>query len=177
MGLTMTERGSRESHEAGTLSGHSARSIFYNDYTSAIIIVVICALVYTFSTWIEKVPVALAQGIQPASFPQGVLVAILALVLLLLYESRRIPFDVPEPVPGLAYKTIAGMIIALAISTWFDFFIGIIAFVAVSVQMWGLKRPYVAVAYAIALTGVLILLFSTLLQVRFPKGPFTNLLG
>jgi putative tricarboxylic transport membrane protein len=177
MGLTMKERGSRESPEVGALSERSMRSIFYNDYTSAIIIIVICALVYYFSTWIEKVPIALAQGIQPASFPQGVLVAILALVLLMLYESREIPLDVPDPVSGLGYKTIGAMFIALAISTWFDFFIGLIAFVVVSVQIWGLRRPYVAVAYAIALNGVLILLFSTLLQVRFPKGPFTNLLG
>jgi hypothetical protein len=155
----------------------SVRSRFYNEYTNAAIIVAVCVGVYYLSTFIRRVPDALAQGIQPASFPQGVLLVILGLAGLLLYESRKLPLDVPEPVPRLAYQMIAAMFIAFAISTWFDFFAGMFAFIAMTTLLWGFKRPLVALAYAIALNAVLFLLFSTILQVRFPKGALAGLVS
>jgi hypothetical protein len=152
------------------------RHPLYNDYTVAGIIILFTAVVFYLSTQIEHVPPGLAQGIQPASFPQGILVAILGLLLMMLYESREHALEVPEVIPGLAYKTMAAMILALAISTWFDFFTGLIAFVVVCVPLWGMPRLGLALGYALALHGVLFLLFSTFLQVRFPMGPLTRLL-
>lgn len=149
--------------------------LLYNDYVVAGIIIALSALIFYFSTLIRQVPAGLAQGIQPASFPQGVLVTILGLVLLMLYEARQHALEVPEPIPGLAYKTMLAMIAALAVATWVDFFVGLIGFVIICVPMWGMRRWGLAIGYALALHGVLFLLFSTFLQVRFPLGPLTGL--
>lgn len=155
---------------------HPRRShVLYNDYLVAGVLVALCALIFYFSTLIDRVPVGLAQGIQPASFPQGVLVAILGLTLLMLYEAREHTLETPEPIPGLAYKTMLAMIASLAVVTWVDFFIGLIGFVAICVPLWGMRRIGVAIGYALALHGVLFVLFSTFLQVRFPTGLLTGL--
>ncbi|MCG6122580.1 MAG: tripartite tricarboxylate transporter TctB family protein [Microvirga sp.] len=152
-------------------------SRIYNDYTLAALIIFVCALAYYFSTWIEHVPAGLAQGIQPASFPQGVIVVALLLTLLMLFESRKDPLEVPETVPGLAYQTMAAMLAALIVATWFDFFFAMIVFVALCVPLWGMRRWVKAVLFAVALNLVMYLLFSTFLRVRFPQGALTGLLS
>lgn len=166
-----TERDARPSPDAPPASR------IYNDYSLAALLVLICALAYYFSTWIERVPAGLAQGIQPASFPQGVIVVTLCLTLLMLLESRKDPLEAPEAVPGLAYQTIGAMLAALVIATWFDFFIGMIAFVTFCVPLWGMRRWGRAILFALALNGVMFLLFSTFLRVRFPHGALSGLLS
>ena len=169
-----------QDRSAGTAEGgdkHRRRShLLYNDYVVAGLLTALCILIFYFSTQIDRVPAGLAQGIQPASFPQGVLVTILGLILLMLYEAREHALETPEPVPGLAYKTILAMIASLAVVTWVDFFIGLIGFVVICIPMWGMRRIGVAIGYSLALHGVLFVMFSTFLQVRFPMGPLTGLM-
>jgi hypothetical protein len=154
----------------------AARHVLYNNYVIGGMIVVVTATIYYLSTLIERVPPGLAQGIQPASFPQGVLVAILGLLAMMLFETREHVVEIPEPIPALAYKTMIAMVASLAAATLFDFFAGLIAFVVVCVPLWGMRRIGLALGYALALHAVLFLLFSTLLKVRFPMGPLTRLL-
>jgi hypothetical protein len=153
-----------------------APSLLYSNYTAAGIVVAVCAIVYLLSLQMEHVPAALAQGIQPASFPQGVVIAILTFTLMMLVSTRNSLIEAPLPVPALAYKTMAAMIGALAITTWVDFFAGLIGFTAVAVPMWGHKRWSTAIAYGVLLCAVLYLLFSTFLQVNFPHSSLSSLL-
>jgi putative tricarboxylic transport membrane protein len=173
----MTEdRRCRADHEGGRPAGSGLRSFIYSDYTVALGILVFCAVVFYLTTRIERVPPSLAQGIQPASYPRGVLVFILLFTGLMLFEARRSPLEAPARVPGLAYLTIGAMFASLAIATWFDFFAGLILFVAICIPLWGLRRYGFAVLYAVVLSVVLFVMFSTFLMVRFPQGALTNLL-
>jgi putative tricarboxylic transport membrane protein len=170
--------GADDDEKPGHVRRKRLRSLLYSEYTNVLGILGACGLIYYLSTKIERVPDGLAQGIQPASFPQGVLVAILALLLLMIYELKDAPpRTCPEPVERIVYMVILAMFAALALATWVDFLLGMIAFVTVGVLMWGLRRPIVAISYAVALNATLFFLFSTLLQVRFPRGPLTSLLG
>lgn len=151
-------------------------ALIYSDYTVAGVILAFCAFVYLLSTRIAKIPPALAQGIQPSSYPQGVLVFILAFTVMMLLEARRRPLEAPEPVPGLAYLTTLAMIAALVVATWVDFFLGLILFVVVCVPLWGMRRYLIATLYAVSLCAVVYLMFAEALQVRFPSGILTDLL-
>lgn len=151
-------------------------ALIYSDYTVAGVILAFCAVVYFLTTQIVKVPPALAQGIQPSSYPQGVLVFILAFTVMMLFEARRRPLEAAEPIPGLAYYTAAAMFAALLVATWVDFFLGLILFVVVCVPLWGMRRYLVAALYAVALCAVVYALFAEALQVRFPRGILTDLL-
>lgn len=153
------------------------RALIYNDVTAAVILIVFCGFVYYLTTQIRQVPDALAQGMQPASYPQGVLVFIVAFTAMMLFESRARPLEIPEPVPGLAYATMAAMVAALIVSTWVDFFLGMILFVMVCVPLWGMRRYLLATLYAIAVAAVLYLLFGAFLSVRFPRGVLSNLVS
>lgn len=161
--------------EAAPKSGRASRLI-YNDYTLAGIIAALCALFYYFSTLIPLVPPALAQGMQPASFPQGVIVTILGMVAFMLFENRGKPLDPPQRIPALAFKVMASMVFAVALATWFDFLLALVAFIALNIPMWGIRRPVLALAYALVFVAVLFTVFSMFLQVRFPMGAFTHLL-
>lgn len=144
--------------------------LIYRDGSIAAFIIALCAVIYYLSTRIDEVPVALAQGIQPASYPQGVLAFILVFTAGMLVEARSRPSEVPQPIPSLAYYTIAAMVISLAIATWVDFFLGMIFFVVICVPVWGMRRYLATVAYALALAAVLYVMFAIFLRVRFPSG-------
>lgn len=173
--VTHPESAGVNERRPGAIAG--LRSLIYNDVTAAVLLIAFCGFVYYLSTQIRQVPDALAQGMQPASYPQGVLVFIVAFTAMMLFESRARPLDVPEPVPGLAYATMAAMVAALIVSTWVDFFLGIILFVIVCVPLWGMRRYLLATLYAIAVAAVLYLLFGVFLSVRFPSGVISNLVS
>jgi hypothetical protein len=173
----MSEIRTAEVEPAGKSAGKAGLPArLYSDYTVAFFILAFCAFVYFLTTQITKVPPALAQGIQPSSYPQGVLVFIVAFTIMMLFESRRRPLEAAEPIPGLAYMTTAAMIAALLVATWVDFFVGLILFVAVCVPLWGMRRYLVAGLYGIALSAVVYVMFAEALQVRFPDGILTDLL-
>jgi putative tricarboxylic transport membrane protein len=169
-----SDRPGRASGEGEGL-GLQTHSRLYTNYTAAAVTIALSAAAFLLSLRVERVPTALAQGIQPASFPQGVIIAILIFTLIMLVETRNEPLEEPEPVPGLAYKTMAAMVASLAVTTWVDFFGGLIGFVMICVPMWGGSRWGLAAGYALILHAILFLLFSTLLQVRFPHGPLSSL--
>jgi len=155
--------------------GATFRSRLYSDWTAAGGILVILAVLYYFASQIESIPDWLLQGIQPASYPKGVIVAIGLFVGLMLLDARRDSHEIPERVPALVYSTTLAMIMSLLLSTFFDFFLGIIFFVCVAVPLWGMRRYAFAFLYAVLLVAVIYLLFSTGLGVRFPHGPLTDL--
>ena len=171
-----------ELHSADTESaGRPARKAgltawIYSDYTVAAFILAFCAFVYFLTTRIIKVPPALAQGIQPSSYPQGVLFFILIFTGMMLFEGRRRRPDIPEPIPRLAYYTTAAMVGSLLIATSVDFFLGLILFIMICVPLWGMRRPFVALLFGVALCAAMYALFAEGLQVRFPRGVVTDLL-
>ncbi|MBM9595479.1 tripartite tricarboxylate transporter TctB family protein [Roseitranquillus sediminis] len=165
------KRFGRRSPERGGLT-----ALIYSDFTVAAVVAGFCAYAYYLSTRIGTVPDSLAQGMQPASYPQGVILVILLLVIGMLVESRTRETHIPEPVPALSYATMAAMIVSLALATWIDFFVGMIFFVVLCVPLWGMRRYLATFAYALVLAAVLYLMFGTFLRVRFPEGVLVNLL-
>lgn len=161
-------RDGADSSRAGTWL-HSARG-------RAAVVTVIVGVVFYLSTYIETVPDWLLEGIQPSGYPRGVLVAILIFTGIMLLEEKERAGEEQETAPWLVYKTIALMAGTLAISTYIDFFLGMIVFIAVAIPMWGLRRYGFAIAYALLTAATIYVVFATALGVRFPHGPLTSLL-
>ncbi len=168
--MSQTQQSDRDIEHGATF-----RSRLYSDWTAAGGVLVILAVLYYVASQIESIPEWLLQGIQPASYPKGVIVAIAFFVGLMLLDARRDPNDIPERIPALVYSTILAMVLSLLLSTFFDFFLGIIFFICVAVPLWGMRRYAFALLYAVLLVAAVYLLFSTGLGVRFPHGPLTDL--
>ncbi len=149
----------------------------YSEKTVAAALLLICAVLYYLTTFIDHVPDMLLQGMQAATYPQVVVVTLVLLVGFMLFETRGKPLETPERIPRLVYLTIVAMCVSSAICAWVDFFGGLILFIAVTVPMWGMRRPVVALGYGILFALAIHGLFALALGVRFPHGPLTDLLG
>lgn len=156
-------------------TGATIRSRLYSDWTAAGGVLVIMAGIYYLASQIETVPEWLLQGIQPANYPKGVIIAIGLFVVLMLVDARRHPSEAPERVPRLVYTTTLAMFISLCLSTFYDFFLGILFFICAAIPLWGMRRYVFALIYAVLFIAVVYVLFSTALGIRFPHGPLTDL--
>jgi hypothetical protein len=149
---------------------------FFTVWGRIVAVLAMVGVVFYLSTFIQSVPDWLLEGIQPSGYPRGVLLAILLFTAIMLLEEKSDGADVPEEAPWLVYKTIAMMIVTLVISTYVDFFLGIVVFIAISIPMWGMRRWGFSFLYGVATAAVIYLVFATALGVRFPHGPITSLL-
>ncbi len=141
---------------------------------AAAVIVAVCAYLYYVTTWIIEIPPALAQGIQPATYPQQVIFAIL---LVHRTDGNR----GAQQAAGRARTGSRPRLLdhrgddrRAAIATWVDFFLAMIVFVTVCVPLWGMRRYAVAFLYAVAMAAILYAMFATLLRVRFPDSVFDD---
>jgi putative tricarboxylic transport membrane protein len=156
-------------------AGATIRSRLYSDWTAAGGVLVILVVLYYLAMQIGTVPEWLLQGIQPANYPKGVIIAIGMFIVLMMLDARRNPSEVPERVPALVYSTTLAMFVSVCLSTYFDFFLGIIFFICVAIPLWGMRKYAFTLFYAVAFIAVVYVLFSTALGVRFPHGPLTDL--
>ena len=154
-------------HETGRLP---------RDFAVGLAILTFCAAVYWISLGIGEAPAALAQNVQPATFPQMVLSVIMSLTVLMMAlglrekEKRR---GFPKPVMLVT----AGLMIAFVIA--FEALGPLAAmflFCLVAPLIWGAKPSVWLVGFAVLFPTFIHLLFDVALQVYFPPGVIENLI-
>jgi putative tricarboxylic transport membrane protein len=134
-----------------------------------------CAFVFYLTTTFERVPASLAQGMQPADFPRLVLAVIVLLTGVMVVQARGTVEKPRKPVPLIVYLTVAAMLGLPLLSQWLDVFLAILVFCIVLPLLWGERRYPLIAAFAIVLPVVIFVLFSMVLEVRFPRGVLINL--
>lgn len=152
------------------------RPRFHSDVLVALVVLVFCAAVFYLTTTFEEVPSSLAQGMQPAAFPRLVLVVILGLSVIMVLETLGKRGEGRKRVPVMVYLTMLAMIAFLLINRWIDLFVAVVAFCIAVPLLWGDRRYLLVMAYAVLLPVGIFVLFSMVLEVRFPRGVITNLL-
>ena len=138
-----------------------------------IILVSIFLLISTFS--FDKVPPILNRGIQPATFPKGLLVLIIILTSFIYFLSFKNPWKKEKKLPKTFFLTILSFIIFIIISKTLDFFLAI-AVLSVFVSFnWGERRIFYLLLVSIIFPFVVFVFFEMILGLRFPPGIITNL--
>ena len=138
-----------------------------------IILVSIFLLISTFS--FDKVPPILNRGIQPATFPKGLLVIIITLTSFIYFLSFKNPWKKEKKLPKTFFLTILSFIIFIIISKTLDFFLAI-AVLSVFVSFnWGERRIFYLLLVSIIFPFVVFVFFEMILGLRFPPGIITNL--
>jgi hypothetical protein len=147
----------------------------YSNYTVAIAIALFSIAVYAASWQIPEVSESLATSFQPASYPRAIIIVMLFLAgLIALFGGAM---ERPEPMQNLTYLTLAGMALALLGCSYVDPFLSMFLFVAVMAVVWGFSSIAWAGVYALIVTVSVYVLFSVILQVRFPRGVLSNIFG
>ena len=153
-------------------SGAPGRRI-HPDLIAGGLLLAFCAAAYAVTLGFDEAPSALAQNVQPATFPRLVILATAAMSLALLASSLKAAATrARRPLGWPVFATGGAMVAFLLAVQAFGMFAAAFLFCTAFPSLWGERRPVVQAAVAAIFTGVLYLLFVLLLGVHFERGPF-----
>ncbi len=130
-------------------------------------------LISTFT--FDTVPPILNRGIQPATFPKGLLVLIITLTSVIYYLSFKKPWKKEKKLPKTFFLTILSFIFFILISKTLDFFLAISVLSIFVSYNWGEKRIFYLLLVGIIFPFIVFVFFEMVLGLRFPPGIITNL--
>jgi putative tricarboxylic transport membrane protein len=140
------------------------------DFAVGLALLGFCALAYWISLGIGKAPPALAQNVQPATFPRMVLavIALLTALMMALGLRRDEPArKAPKPVMIATGALMVAFVIAFAelgpLAAMFGFCL-------IMPVIWGERPSPRLVVYAVLFPLAVHLLFAVGLDVYFPPG-------
>ena len=138
-----------------------------------IVIVSIILLITTFT--FDIVPPILNRGIQPATFPKGLLVFIILLTTIIYYLSIKKPWKVEKKLPKEFFLTLFSFALFIVISKTLDFFLAISVLSITISYYWGERRKFYLLLVSIIFPLIVFIFFETILGLRFPPGIITNI--
>ena len=116
---------------------------FFKDEFKVSLIIISISLILLISTFnFDIVPPILNRGIQPATFPKGLLVLIIILTSLVYYLSFKKPWEIKKKLPQSFFLTIIGFILFAVISKILDFFLAISVLSIFVSYCWGERRIF-----------------------------------
>jgi hypothetical protein len=149
---------------------------FFKDEFKVFSIIIIVSTVLLISTFsFDTVPPILNRGIQPATFPKGLLVLIIVLTSVIYYLSYKKPWKKEKELPKNFFLTILSFIFFIIISKTLDFFLAISVLSVFVSYNWGEKRFFYLLLVGIIFPLIVFVFFEMILGLRFPSGIITNL--
>ena len=145
------------------------------EFLLLLFIYLFCAVTYTSSLYFDEVPPILMRGIQPATFPKGLIILITFLnsILTYLYFTKKVVSN--KSVPAIFYKTIFSLLAFVLISHFVDLFLALIFFSFLISYWWGEKNIALILCLSVIFPLLVFILFEMVLGLRFPAGILTNL--
>ena len=98
---------------------------FKDEFKVSFIIIFISTILLITTFSFDIVPPILNRGIQPATFPKGLLVLIISLTLIIYYLSIKKPWKIEKKLPKTFYLTLTSFLLFVLISKTLDFFLAI----------------------------------------------------
>ena len=149
---------------------------FFRDEFKVFFVIVLVSIFLLISTFtFDKVPPILNRGIQPATFPKGLLVLIITLTSLIYYLSFKKPWKKEKELPKNFFLTLLSFIFFIIISKTLDFFLAISVLSVFVSYNWGEKRFFYLLLVGIIFPFIVFVFFEMILGLRFPPGIITNL--
>ena len=130
-------------------------------------------LISTFS--FDIVTPILNRGIQPVTFPKGLLILIISLTLIVYYLSLKNPWKIEKKLPKPFFITLLNFVLFVVISKFLDFFLAISVLSVLVSYYWGERRILYLIMVSIIFPIIVFIFFETILGLRFPPGIITNL--
>ena len=149
---------------------------FFKDEFKVSFTIILVSTILLISTFtFDIVPPILNRGIQPATFPKGLLLLIIGLTLIVFYLSIKKPWKKEKELPKNFFLTILSFIFFIIISKTLDFFLAISVLSVFVSYNWGEKRFFYLLLVGIIFPFIVFVFFEMILGLRFPPGIITNL--
>ena len=148
---------------------------FKDEFKVSLIIIFISTILLITTFTFDIVPPILNRGIQPATFPKGLLVLIIFLTSIVYYLSLNKPWKIQKRLPQSFFLTLLSFIIFVVISKTLDFFLAISLLSVLISYCWGERRIIYLILVSIIFPIIVFVFFETILGLRFPPGIITNI--
>ena len=149
---------------------------FFKDEFKVSFTIILVSTILLISTFtFDIVPPILNRGIQPATFPKGLLLLIIGLTLIIYYLSIKNPWKIGKKLPKTFFLTLLSFLIFVIISKTLDFFLAISVLSIFVSYNWGERRIFYLLLVSIIFPILVFIFFETILGLRFPPGIITNL--
>ena len=149
---------------------------FFKDEFKVSFIIIFISIILLITTFtFDIVPPILNRGIQPATFPKGLLVLIIFLTSIVYYLSLNKPWKIQKRLPQSFFLTLLSFIIFVVISKTLDFFLAISLLSVFISYCWGERRVFYLILVSIIFPIIVFVFFETILGLRFPPGIITNI--
>ena len=149
---------------------------FFKDEFRVSFIIIFISTILLISTFaFDIVPPILNRGIQPATFPKGLLVLIIILTSIVYYLSLKKPWKKNKKLPQSFFLTLLSFVLFVIISKTLDFFLAISLLSIFVSYCWGERRVFYLILVSIIFPLVVFIFFETILGLRFPPGIITNI--
>ena len=149
---------------------------FFKDEFKVSFTIILVSTILLISTFtFDIVPPILNRGIQPATFPKGLLLLIIGLTLIVFYLSIKKPWKIEKKLPKTFFLTLLSFILFVIDSKTLDFFLAIsLSSIFVS-YCWGERRIIYLTLVSFIFPIIVFIFFETILGLRFPPGIITNI--
>ena len=149
---------------------------FFKDEFKVSFVIIFISTILLISTFsFDIVPPILNRGIQPATFPKGLLFLIIILTSIVYYLSIKNPWKIKKKLPKSFFLTIISFVLFVVVSKTLDFFLAI-SFLSIFVSYcWGERRILYLILVSIIFPIIVFIFFETILGLRFPPGIITNI--
>ncbi len=149
---------------------------FFKDEFKVSFIIIFISIILLITTFtFDIVPPILNRGIQPATFPKGLLVLIIFLTSIVYYLSLNKPWKIQKRLPQSFFLTLLSFIVFIVISKTLDFFLAISLLSVFVSYCWGERRIIYLILVSIIFPIIVFVFFETILGLRFPPGIITNI--
>ena len=148
---------------------------FKEEFKVFFVIIVVSTFLLISTFTFDTVPPILNRGIQPATFPKGLLVLIITLTSVIYFLSFKKPWKKEKKLPKTFFLTILSFIFFILISKTLDFFLAISVLSIFVSYNWGEKRIFYLLLVGIIFPFIVFVFFEMVLGLRFPPGIITNL--
>ena len=149
---------------------------FFKDEFKVSFIIILISTILLISTFtFDIVPPILNRGIQPATFPKGLLVLIIILTSIVFYLSLKRPWKKKKELPRPFFLTLLSFILFVIISKTLDFFLAISVLSVFVSYYWGEKRIFYLSLVSIIFPLIVFIFFESILGLRFPPGIITSI--
>ena len=149
---------------------------FFKDEFKVSFTIILVSTILLISTFtFDIVPPILNRGIQPATFPKGLLLLIIVLTLIVFYLSIKKPWKIEKKLPKTFFLTLFSFILFVIVSKTLDFFLAISLLSIFVSYCWGERRLFYLILVSIIFPIIVFIFFETILGLRFPPGIITNI--
>ena len=162
---------SKNPEKGGRAADHGSAARVPRDTIAGAGVLLFCLIAYLVTLTFKEEPPALAQNVQPATFPRLVLTVMAVLATIIIVMSFRLPDKQPKPIHLMVWPSAAVMVGFLIAFDVLGILPAMMLFCFGLPLLWGERRLQFIIPYAVLFPLAIYWLFAIALSVHFEPSP------